>query len=50
MRKREREERRKRELPKSSCLGHTVKSRMTVISRWSAIVLPKPICLAFGVF
>lgn len=41
MRKREREERRKRELPEGSCLGHTVKSRMTVISRWRAIILTK---------
>lgn len=37
MRKRERKGRRKWELPESSCLGHTVKSRMTAISRWSAI-------------
>lgn len=43
MRKRERRKRRKRELPKGSDLGHTVKSRMTVISRWSAIMIPKPI-------
>lgn len=39
MRRREREGRRKRELPEGSYLGHTVKSRMTVISRWRAIII-----------
>ena len=33
VRRRERKERRKRGLPESSCLGHTVKSCMTVISK-----------------
>lgn len=39
MKRREREGRRKRELPEGSCLGHAVKSRMTVINRWSAIMI-----------
>lgn len=43
MRRGERKGRRKQGLPEGSCLGHTVKSRMTVIIRWSAIVLPKPV-------
>ncbi len=42
MRRRERKERRKRGLPEGSLLGRTVKSRMTVIIGWSAIVLLKP--------
>ena len=40
MKRRERKGRRKWELPESSYLGHMVKNRMTVISRWSAIILP----------
>ncbi|MEZ3445133.1 MAG: hypothetical protein K1W30_08405 [Lachnospiraceae bacterium] len=43
MRRRERKGRRKRGLPEGFCLGHTVKSRMTVISRWSAIVSLRPV-------
>lgn len=39
MRRRERKGRRKRGLPEGSCLGHAVKSCMTVISRWRAILL-----------
>ena len=45
MRRRERKGRRKWELPESSYLGHMVKNRMTVISRWSAIIIPAD---AFG--
>ncbi len=49
MRRGERKGRRKRGLPGGSCLGHAVKSRMTVIVRWSAIVLPKPAYAAHGI-
>lgn len=49
MRRGERKGRRKRGLPEGLCLGHAVKSRMTVIVRWSAIVLPKPAYTAYGI-
>ena len=49
MRRRERKGRRKRELSEGSYLGHAVKNRMTVISRWSAIILPKPRGAAQGI-
>lgn len=49
MRRRERKGRRKRELSEGSHLGHAVKNRMTVISRWSAIILPKPMGSAQGI-
>lgn len=49
MRRGERKGRRKRGLPGGSCLGHAVKNCMTVISRWSAIVVPKPARPANGI-